>query len=368
MINLITAKKVLLPTYPFQRERYWVGSIDFIDHVETYNNYLYRLTWKQINLGISCDSSLFSSFKVNSLQDEAKIVDASSLPSKISRDFLSYLNQTAVGHIAKAISSVMELTNQIDYLDINELLSSGVVLSKYKRLISRWMDILCEFNIAENIGECRWKVFNYCGFLETAKDLTLGASSIKEKAIANIVTLFSEQLSNILQGSILPTSLLFPLGSSELLNPIYQASLSSKELLRLNKVFSYLDKSVSARRRPLRILEVGAGTGGLTGQVLPLLDNLDYQYTYTDVTPYFESTMEENFSEYDSIEFKLLDLTINPMDQGFMRDSYDIVLAANVVHATPDIRTSLDCICQLLSSGGMFVLLEAVSSDNLGWI
>ncbi len=54
----------------------------------------------------------------------------------------------------------------------------------------------------------------------------------------------------------------------------------------------------------------------------------------------------------------MLDIERDPAEQGFAEHSFDVVVAANVIHATADLVTSLEHVRKLLAPGGMLVLLE----------
>ena len=85
----------------------------------------------------------------------------------------------------------------------------------------------------------------------------------------------------------------------------------------------------------LRILEIGAGTGGTTAGVLKDLtseygESMYSQYSYTDVSAGFFIAAKERFNEYQNIHYTVLDVSKDPIDQGFEAESYDLILASNV--------------------------------------
>lgn len=84
----------------------------------------------------------------------------------------------------------------------------------------------------------------------------------------------------------------------------------------------------------MRILEIGAGTGGTTARVFSLLKAKDgpafSSYTITDSVPSFLTAAEETFQDIPGIEYKQLDITSDPLGQGFEYHSYDLVIASNV--------------------------------------
>jgi len=110
--------------------------------------------------------------------------------------------------------------------------------------------------------------------------------------------------------------------------------------------------------RALRVLEIGAGTGGTTAHVLPALPANCSEYAFTDVSPLFLAKARERFAAYPFIDYRLLDIERDPAAQGF-RPGYHLIVAANVLHATRDLQQTLAHASALLAPGGLLVLLEA---------
>ncbi|KAH7032672.1 uncharacterized protein B0I36DRAFT_286783 [Microdochium trichocladiopsis] len=127
----------------------------------------------------------------------------------------------------------------------------------------------------------------------------------------------------------------------------------------------------------MRILEIGAGTGGAT---LPLLQALgggndddddgqikDSQtgflferYCYTDVSVGFFEKARDKFRRWaHKMDFRPLDITRDPLGQGeFGEGQFDLVVAANVLHATPRLDETVAHCRKLLKPGGRMILLE----------
>ncbi len=124
--------------------------------------------------------------------------------------------------------------------------------------------------------------------------------------------------------------------------------------------------------RPLRILEVGAGTGAVTAALLAELPAEQTVYWYTDLSQGFFSTAKNRFKDVDFIHYQTLDLNSDPADQGLTAQSFDLVVAFDVLHATSDIRASLERIAWLLAEGGQVLVLEETSPIMLipifGWL
>ncbi|KAK1975937.1 hypothetical protein LZ30DRAFT_667738 [Colletotrichum cereale] len=122
--------------------------------------------------------------------------------------------------------------------------------------------------------------------------------------------------------------------------------------------------SLIGHKKPnLRVLEIGAGTGGATastlqGLISPQGEKMYHSYTYTDISPGFFADAKERFKDYSGLEFALLDVSKDPLEQGFEAESYDLVIAWNVIHATPNLRESLTNIRKLIHPQGWFLLQE----------
>ncbi len=85
----------------------------------------------------------------------------------------------------------------------------------------------------------------------------------------------------------------------------------------------------------MKILELGAGTGGLTAKFLEQLksdygERLYLKYTFTDISSGFFVQAKERFKDYEGIEYQALDISKNPLEQGFNAGEYDIIVASNV--------------------------------------
>lgn len=110
---------------------------------------------------------------------------------------------------------------------------------------------------------------------------------------------------------------------------------------------------------PLRILELGAGTGGTTKWIVPLLAELDIPvvYTFSDLAPSFVAAARKRFGkQYPFMNFQTVDVEKEPPES--LLDSYHMVLASNAVHATHSLTRSLGNIRKTLRKDGFILILE----------
>ncbi len=173
-------------------------------------------------------------------------------------------------------------------------------------------------------------------------------------------------LPKVLRGNEDPLSLLFgdqepTAGSLYRKAPVWRAA---NQMLG-EVVRTLVDKMPEDRR--LRVLEVGAGIGSATECVLPVLPAGRFDYTYTDISAGFFADAEERFSTDDtSIDYSVLDIEKDPIEQGFEACAYDLIIAANVLHATRYLDETLVNCRILLAPSGLLVALE--NQRARGWM
>ncbi|KAF4815971.1 Highly reducing polyketide synthase FUM1 [Colletotrichum siamense] len=145
----------------------------------------------------------------------------------------------------------------------------------------------------------------------------------------------------------------------------------------MNTLFSYkplLELLSHKRGRHLRVLEVGAGTGGLTARILRHLVSCFSEgqavgkYVFTDVSAGFFPAAQKRFEDVPSgfVDYRVLDISRCPAEQGFGGEQYDLIVASNVLHATPDLTQTLRHARSLLKPDGRLLMHELCSETK--WI
>ncbi len=173
-------------------------------------------------------------------------------------------------------------------------------------------------------------------------------------------------LPEVLRGNEDPLSLLFgdaepTAGDLYRLAPVWRAANRM-----IGEVVRTLVDALPDGRR-LRVLEVGAGIGSATETILPELPAGRFDYMYTDISAGFFADAEARFGGADaSIDYRMLDIEKDPVDQGFEPHAYDMVIAANVLHATRRLDETLAHCRALLAPSGLLVALE--NQRGRGWM
>ena len=174
-----------------------------------------------------------------------------------------------------------------------------------------------------------------------------------------------DQYGQVLTGEVDGTSVLFPGSSSRLVEAVYTGDPLSHALNQL--VANAVEEEIAATQRELCILEVGAGTGGTTGAVVPVLHRHRGRasYVFTDVAAGFLRSGRRILDGVPGCDFRRLDIEASPAGQGVEPGTVDVVIAANVLHATADLRRTLGHAAQMLRPGGALILLETTSVSGL---
>ncbi|KAK8037847.1 hypothetical protein PG991_001193 [Apiospora marii] len=199
---------------------------------------------------------------------------------------------------------------------------------------------------------------NPCEVLESMETLE---ARLKERGTAtgSLVMAVGKELAKVLNGTADPLEILFSNGLAE---EFYQTGYGMERTSA--QLVGYLD--ALAHKNPLmKILEVGAGTGGTAKPVLDRLGSRYGRYDFTDVSPWFLDRAKDRFAAMEQVEYRILDIEGDPSTQGFQVGTYDVLLASNVLHATRDIVATLRNCLALLKPGGKLLLTEGVRPSSM---
>ncbi|WP_413160471.1 SDR family NAD(P)-dependent oxidoreductase [Capilliphycus salinus ALCB114379] len=247
-----------------------------------------------------------------------------------------------------------------------ELADKLGITSKQQRLFERLLEILSEAGILQRKNQA-WEVIKESIEIDSPIRIQTQLGLDPEiEAELSLLTACGSHLAEVLQGKLDPIQLLFPSGDVSFLTQLYQNSPGAKVMNTL--VEKVIQKALEnqPQTQKLKILEIGAGTGGTTAYLLPHLKAENIEYIFTDVSPLFTTKAEQKFKDCSCVRYQLLDVDKDPNLQGYQSESHQIIIAANVLHATADLRQTLAHVKQLLAPGGMLVLLEG--TQPLSWL
>ncbi|TVY15571.1 Compactin diketide synthase mokB [Lachnellula arida] len=133
---------------------------------------------------------------------------------------------------------------------------------------------------------------------------------------------------------------------------------SLEQVEKLVRTFSYAYPRA-------KILEIGGGTGACTGPVLGAMSNENglnprfAQYDFTDISSGFLEPAREKFAIWEHLmTFNKLDVESDAETQEFEIESYDLIIACQVLHATKDMEHTMTNVNKLLKPGGKLIMVE----------
>jgi len=249
-------------------------------------------------------------------------------------------------------------------LGLDDVVTQLGARPSHRGLVRRMLEILAEDRVLAPVGPDGWEVAR-APQVRDARELGRALAELQvelgDVAPGEIALLArsGERLIDVLCGDQDPLELLFPGGDTATATLLYTASPVAREM---NRAIGATVDALTARAtggRGVRALEIGAGTGGTTRGLLPILSGRSVEYTFTDIGPSFLHRAREQFAAHDFVRYRQLDIEVAPGEQGFDTHRYDLVIAANVLHATRDPARALAHARALLAPGGVLVLWEA---------
>ncbi|KAL2860774.1 type I polyketide synthase [Aspergillus lucknowensis] len=188
----------------------------------------------------------------------------------------------------------------------------------------------------------------------------------KSSSAGELLCAVGEAIPEILRGKVQTLEIMTKDG---LLTRFYEESMAMR---RSNEALSRYIAGLGEINPNLRILEVGAGTGAATLPILKALseENNDSppnfsSYVFTDISSGFFENARQKLSQWPQLIYQKLDITRDPAEQGIEVGTYDLVVAVDVLHATPDIKTTIQNVRTLLKPGtGKLGIVEHADNND----
>ncbi|MFN6514074.1 MAG: beta-ketoacyl synthase N-terminal-like domain-containing protein [Nostoc sp. CreGUA01] len=331
-----------LPTYPFERQRYWIEPQKLSS----------AQTIFQPKLTVS---ELWQSLvEAGQIQANAGALE---FDQQISQQKRECLDRLCIAYINLALTHLGAFSNPTKKYSSEELFDQCQIIPNYKELLSRWLEILVEQ------GQLNQEQELFTNFVPISTDFVnellveVRAKWANTLQQIDLLQLYGENMVALLTGKKEPlefhVSTLLKSGEFSVQQSLENKYYNSIMRVCLEQVLKALPHQVN-----LRILELGAGTGTGTAELLPILSSEITNYTFTDVGGFFLNAAKKKFSDYPFIEYRLLDLERSLQEQGYSSHSFDVIVAFQVLHVARNIGETLDRIRSLLAPGGLLLFWE----------
>ncbi|GAE05097.1 malonyl CoA-acyl carrier protein transacylase [Paenibacillus sp. JCM 10914] len=178
-------------------------------------------------------------------------------------------------------------------------------------------------------------------------------------------------LPDILTGERPATDIMFPDSSMRMVEGIYKnnpvADYFNEALA--DALIAYVEDRIKAEPAvKLRLIEIGAGTGGTSSMLFhrlkPYRSHIE-EYCYTDISKAFLLFAEKEYGpEHSYLTYKIFNVDAPAAGPNTPMGEFDIAIATNVLHATRNIRQTLRNVKSVLKKNGI-VLINELSDNRL---
>jgi acyl transferase domain-containing protein/thioesterase domain-containing protein/SAM-dependent methyltransferase len=172
---------------------------------------------------------------------------------------------------------------------------------------------------------------------------------------------------DVFAGRTEPVAVLYPGGADDLLTRCLTGN--DVPIADSERCLAAVRQSVPAwyagSGESLRVLEIGAGRGGLTWPLLDAWTDRGH-YDVTDVSPLLVAHLGRRAAERGDhdVRARVFDITADPAGQGLVPGEYDLILGYNVVHVAPSVPAALANLRRLLRPGGTLCLVELTRAER----
>lgn len=229
------------------------------------------------------------------------------------------------------------------------------VIKRFKpqhRALFRGIDLLLA-----PIREGRHGVIKKDCLKDTREDIQQFATRYEGSVDLALLTAVGENLPSAVRGQ---TEILEHMLKDNLLGRLYT---EGRGFSTCNGYIAGYMRQISYKYPKTRILEIGAGTGGTTSSVLKAIGDAYVSYTYTDISAgFFEKATERFATTAHKMDFRTLNVEFSPLEQGFEEGSFDVIIAANVLHATRRLADTMKNVRSLLRPGGYLIAVEVTGN------
>ncbi len=186
-----------------------------------------------------------------------------------------------------------------------------------------------------------------------------------EFVVANKLTYYAgNHLADVLTGKTDGIRVIFgSLEGRDLVQGLYiNHTFNCMQYGQMRDTIERLVENLPKTQGPLKILEMGAGTGGTTHVLAPLLVSLGFpiEYTFTDLSTSMVANARRKFGKkYSFMRFAVHDIEKPPAEE---LQGQHLVVSSNAIHATHNLVTSLTNVHKTLRPDGFLMILEMTES------
>ncbi|RAQ98771.1 polyketide synthase [Stemphylium lycopersici] len=273
--------------------------------------------------------------------------------------------------VAYAVEALAGLGCDLGQLHTGQPLPKSAILPKHKKLLHQMYRIVEDAGLVANVsaGPNAIRTSTPVSHLSSQELHDAIIEKFPQHAAEHqLLHTMGARLADCLTGRIEPLSLMFgSVESRRLMGEVY----TDAPMFRAATIFlSNFLMDVCGRfqgKREIRILELGAGTGGTTNFLVQQLQKSGLghkvRYTFSDISGSFVAAARKRFGGLSFVDYAVINVEKDPATQ--YQGMYDIIISTNCIHATSSLVRSCKNIEYMLRPDGMLCLVEL--TQNLYW-
>ncbi|AGX42688.1 non-ribosomal peptide synthetase [Clostridium saccharobutylicum] len=284
--------------------------------------------------------------KINKKWNEISDLDAQLYDKKEFDNALKYGEWKACQAMLETLQILGSFKYGKGYL-IDEIMDKGKISKVQKKTLNLWLKALVQYGfINENKGRYYISEGATEIHIEMKEDL---------KKIDLYIDGLKQHLPELMQGTKSPLEVYYAHNEKLSPNNLLNQLPGTEDIA--NVLINMIEKLMDNSQEKLRILEVGTRDIKITKMILDALKDKNAEYVYADSSAFFVNEAKQLEAEYPITKFQVLDLE---KEQFCLEDEnkYDCIIAVNSIHRMNNLDYVLDNIKKLLSSDGVFIILE----------
>ncbi|WP_430969326.1 Gfo/Idh/MocA family oxidoreductase [Serratia nevei] len=279
-------------------------------------------------------------------------------------DFVARMDEACLNAMLFSLQQGGALTHPDQGHDLPGILQQLQVAEAHRALIGRWLMLLADAGLVMQRG-AHYFSRRTIGYTELHHswqavhrvwDNRLGSATFIDYLWQN-----AEKLGELMRGEQKAALLLFPEGRNDIADAVYRHTITARYLNTL--IADWVLKQLSQRTAPLKVLEIGAGTGATTERVRERLHEVygetpPLNWLFSDVSRFFLVNAQQRYSHLSWLSTALIDIDRPLTEQSVAANSQDLLVMAGVLNNAQNSEQTIRWLAEVLQPGGVMLITE----------
>ena len=338
--------RIALPTYPFERQRYWLRT-GLLSGAQP---------------AVSASSRRWAAAK-----RQAKRQSEQSPIGVDVRGFAGHwalLSRLSTAMMVDVLQAGGVFTTAGESRTVAQVCARAGIVESQHKLVARWLQRLVREGLLQSHGEQFVSTAPLPALLPSELLADVDARLAGDAALREYVHNCVRLLPAVMTGTANALETLFPDGSFALAEALYTSAATAQYINALAGASIAALADHPPERRNARVLELGAGTGGTTAALIPQLAGSGTEYWFTDVSDTFLGRAHDRFGAMVTLRTAVFDADRSGAEQGIPTGAFDVVTAANALHAVRNLSNAITNVRAMLAPGGYLLLVETTTHHD----